>query len=103
MKYSHHSYARPISHGFTLVEILVVIAIIAVLASLVYSIAGKMMLKAEKVACTALMRDVSLSLISYEADFNKLPLPKHKDEWDTILGDPGGPRLADGHGKLGVG
>lgn len=76
--------------GFTLVEIMVVIAIIAVLAALVFSVAGKMILKAEKVACTGLMRDISISLTSYESDFNKLPLPRIKDEWDTILGDPGG-------------
>ncbi|MCP5537987.1 MAG: type II secretion system protein [Akkermansiaceae bacterium] len=76
--------------AFTLVELLVVIAIIAVLAALVFSIAGKMMLKAEKVTCTALMKDVSLALAAYESEYNKLPLPKHKDEWDTILGDPGG-------------
>ncbi|MBT8043470.1 MAG: type II secretion system GspH family protein [Verrucomicrobiae bacterium] len=76
--------------GFTLVELLVVIAIVSVLAALVFSISGKMMLKAQKVTCTAAMKDVSLALSSYEVDYNKLPLPQHKDEWDTILGDPDG-------------
>ena len=77
--------------GFTLVEIMVVIAIIAVLATLIFSISGKMLLKAEKVACTSLVRNFSVAIISYESEHNRMPLPDHKyKDWDTILGDKNG-------------
>ncbi len=69
---------------------MVVIAIVAVLAALVAMMAGKMMLKAQKVNCLNAMRNITASLTSYQADFNRPPVPRHKDEWDTILGDPGG-------------
>ncbi len=80
-----------ISQGFTLVELLVVIAIVAVLASLVAMMAGKMMLKAQKVNCVNAMRNITVSLTSYQSDFNRPPVPRHKDEWDTVLGYPGQP------------
>ncbi len=69
---------------------MVVIAIIAVLAALIFAISGKMILKAQKTACLGLMKDISVALSSYEVDHNQLPLPRVKDEWDTILGDPDG-------------
>ncbi len=90
MKTLHPHPSSRSRRGFTLVEILVVIAIIAVLAGLVFSVSGKVLLKAQKVTCTGLIKDVSLALSSFEIENNQLPLPAVKDEWDTILGDPGG-------------
>ncbi len=91
MKHSHHITRHHNHRGFTLVELLVVIAIVAALAALTFSVAGKMMLKAEKAACTGLIKNFSLAIVSYESDYNRMPLPNHKyQDWDTILGDPGG-------------
>lgn len=76
--------------GFTLVEILVVIAIIAVLASLTFTVSIRVMHKAEKVTCTNLMRNWGMALESYYADYNRFPLPKEKKNEDTIFGDTNG-------------
>lgn len=83
-------YSKAIHRGFTLVELLVVIAIVAALAALVFSVTTKAIQKARKTSCTNLMRNMEISLESYMMEQNRPPLPQVKDNWDTILGDPGG-------------
>lgn len=76
--------------GFTLVELLVVISIIAVLSSLMLVVIKGVKLKTQKTVCTNLFRNISLAMEEYELDYNRPPLPDVKRDWDTILGDPGG-------------
>jgi len=82
--------SRLCRRGFTLVELLVVIAIVAVLSALTLVVIKGVKLKTQKVVCTNLFRNVSLAMEEYEVDYNRPPLPAVKDDWDTILGDPGG-------------
>lgn len=77
-------------YGFTLVELMVVIAIIGLLSLMAFVVAQRVMLGSQKVVCTNLMRNISVGLEAYDVDYNKPPLPAVKKDWDTILGDPGG-------------
>lgn len=60
--------------GFTLVEVLVVISIIAVLAIVSLSIAGKMRKVASSAVCVTHMRQIASGIVSYTQDRNgRLP------------------------------
>jgi prepilin-type N-terminal cleavage/methylation domain-containing protein/prepilin-type processing-associated H-X9-DG protein len=65
---------RVIRRGFTLVELLVVVAIISVLAALLLPALGKAKSKAKLTQCISNQRQVSLALFSY-ADDNEGFLP----------------------------
>jgi len=76
--------------GFTLVELLVTVAIIIVLAAIVTVASRRIILAAEKVTCQNVIRQIDISLATYETEWLRPPLPEVKDTWDTILGDPDG-------------
>jgi prepilin-type N-terminal cleavage/methylation domain-containing protein len=61
---------RSLLSGFTLVELLIVIAIIAVLALLVFGLSSKMVQKARKVASINGMRQVAVGTLSYSSENN---------------------------------
>lgn len=84
--------SRRVPRGFTLVEVLVVISIIAVLATLVTMGSNRFIESGRKVQALALFRDFQVGLTLFESDYQKPPIPKSKREngWDTIYGDPGG-------------
>ena len=74
--------------GFTLVELLVVIGIIAVLISLLLPAMGKARSQAKKVQCSAMLRNMGQALVMYAND-NKGKLPQHQSDaiwlWDVAL------------------
>ncbi|HEX8339739.1 MAG TPA: type II secretion system protein [Tepidisphaeraceae bacterium] len=70
-------------NGFTLVELLVVVGIIAVLISLLLPALGKVRYQAKITACSARMRDIINSVVMYAND-NKSNLPPFKND----LGQP---------------
>lgn len=78
--------------GFTLVELLVVIAIIAVLAVLSFFGATRFIEKGRTVQALAQFRDFEVGMKMFELDYTKPPIPQTKRDtgWDTIYGDPGG-------------
>ena len=78
--------------GFTLVELLVVIGIILVLAVVSFAVGLRFIENARKVQTMGLFRDFQVALTSFEADYQKPPIPESKqwDGYDTIYGDPGG-------------
>ncbi len=63
--------ARP--RGFTLIEILVVIAIIAILAALLFPVFTQAKVSAKQTACMSNMRQMGVGLLLYLAD--------NEDEW----------------------
>lgn len=85
-----HLHTQNSRAGFTLVELLVVIAIVAVLAALTFSVVNRAILKGKQTTCINLMRNVEIGMEAYYMEQNRPPLPKHKDDKDTIFGDPGG-------------
>ncbi len=77
------------TRGFTLVELLVVILIIAVLAVLIVGGTARLIEKSLKVTAMAQLRDFHVGMTLFESDYLKPPIPKSKRDtgWDTIYGD----------------
>jgi len=64
--------------GFTLVEVLIVCAIIATLALLGTMVASQGKMAANQAACASNMRQIGTAIVSYAGDNNgKLPLTSH--------------------------
>ncbi len=77
---------KPRQLGFTLVELLVVILIIAVLALLVFGLSSKMVQKAKKVASINSMRQVAVATLAYTSENNgKLNRVIDKGETSLLL------------------
>jgi len=57
-------------HGFTLVELLVTITIIIVLASLSFSITGKIRASAQQTTLLSAMRQIGIANVGYSAENN---------------------------------
>ncbi len=80
------------SAGFTLVELLVTILIIAILAALSFMGVNRMIENGRKVQTLAIFRDFTVGMTMFESDYTRPPVPTSKRDtgWDTIYGDPGG-------------
>ena len=63
----------PSDHGFTLVELLVVIAVIAILAALLLPVLAKGKAAAKSAACKSNLRQLGLALNIYVNDYGKYP------------------------------
>lgn len=90
MKPTSHSTRR--RHGFTLTELLVVIVIVAVLATLAITGSWRFIENGRKVKTMAMFRDFKVGMALFEGDYGRPPIPENKRTtgWDTIYGDPGG-------------
>ena len=62
-------------HGFSLIELLMVIAIIAVLSSLLMSSIGVLREQARRVVCAANLRSLTAATLAYTQDYRGLLLP----------------------------
>lgn len=79
--------------GFTLVELMVVIVIIVVLASLVFVLGARVRKKANSMACFQNLRDWSLVFANCASDNNgRLPTPQN---WAAISHTPYDPNAKD--------
>ncbi|MCS7065168.1 MAG: prepilin-type N-terminal cleavage/methylation domain-containing protein, partial [Fimbriimonadales bacterium] len=59
--------------GFTLVELLTVIAIIAILAAIIFPVAGTVRENARRSRCSSNLNQIYVALESYKQDFNAHP------------------------------
>jgi len=71
---SKHSYHTSLHHGFTLVELLVVIVIIAILASLAVPVTNKVMENANNLRIKATMKDLQVAIGHYRTEYNRFPV-----------------------------
>lgn len=80
---------QPNLNGFTIVELLIVVAIIAVLISMLLPALGKVREQANSARCAANVRQIYSGLIAYASDNQeRLPIPPWI--WDTNPSDPWG-------------
>jgi len=66
-------HASPVKKAFTLIELLIVIAIIAILAAMLLPVLSKSKLKAKQIACMNNLRQIGLANIMYVGDFKQYP------------------------------
>ncbi len=96
MKNMKTSAALPQRKGFTLIEMLVVIAILALLMAIVVPSISRALENSRRVACLARIRDLGTAVLMYAAD-NKgktLPYYTHNSQWyNTWRLESGGPGL----------
>jgi len=86
MKHTLYLAAR---RGFTLIEMLVVIGIIGILASLAVPAATGVMKKAKKVKTSAALKDIQLGIKNYQVEYNRYPLRAGSTTEDPIPLDEG--------------
>ena len=67
-------FIRPTRRGFTLVELLVVIVIIAILASLAVPVTNKVMELANTTRTKAIMKDLAVAIGHFRTEYNRLPV-----------------------------
>ncbi len=90
------SRTRTCRAGFTLLELLIVIAIIAILAGIILSVFRGVQNQANKVSAVSDMRNAKVAVIGYYNDYQKYPLNTLQANagtsglGDTVYGDPGG-------------
>lgn len=73
--------------AFTLIELLTVIAIIGILASILIPVVGKVRENARRVKCGSNMRQVALAVLTYESENGVLPGPTEREIRSPLLGD----------------
>jgi len=69
-------YSCPPRRGFTLIEMLIVIAIMAILAAILFPVFAKAREKARQAACSSNLKQIGLAVMMYISDYDQvLPDP----------------------------
>ena len=93
---TQHPSSRLLQAGFTLVELLVVIVIIAILASLAVPVTNKVMENANKLRIKATMKDIQVAIGNYRTEYNRFPM----DLSGSTSGDDIDPIPTDGSNSI---
>lgn len=71
--------------GFTLLELLITITIIAVLALLVFTVASRFRDHARSVTCSNNLRQIGVAFAGHQSDYNRFPGRETGMSWDRAL------------------
>ncbi|MFC7336035.1 DUF1559 domain-containing protein [Haloferula chungangensis] len=71
--------------GFTLTELMVVIVIVSILATLAFMVGNRVKEKATTVTCTNNLRQIGLGLAAHQADFRRFPGKNDGKAWDRAI------------------
>jgi prepilin-type N-terminal cleavage/methylation domain-containing protein len=83
--------------GFTLIEMLVVIAIIGLLAALLFPVFAAARRSARMTTCTSNLRQIGLALQMYHSDWGRMPTEPFRDSFNHPKGrDPIAPYTKSG-------
>ena len=96
--------------AYTLVELLVVIGIIAVLASLTFSVARVVVLNGHKLETKVVLSDVELAVNQFFTEYHRMPVTGQTEEpirmnqgtdlLSVLLGDVSGPKSLNPAGRV---
>ena len=75
MNYNRFAYNRVGHKGFTLIEILVVIAIIALLAAILFPVFARARENARRSSCQSNLKQVGLGVLQYAQDYDEVMVP----------------------------
>ena len=64
-------------HGFTLIEILTVIAIISILATILFPVFGRARENARRSSCQSNLKQIGLGLLQYSGDYDEKLVRAH--------------------------
>ena len=83
---SHHS-ARDPCRAFTLIELLIVIAILAILAAIFFPVFAKVRENARRTVCASNLKQLGLAWLMYANDYDEMACPSYNsgnanDAWD---------------------
>lgn len=81
---STHPLCRRKPSGFTLVELLVVVAIIGLLVSILMPVAGRVRSRARSTACISNLKNIHGAAAAFAADKRGAPLPKYETKKKTL-------------------
>jgi prepilin-type N-terminal cleavage/methylation domain-containing protein len=71
--------------GFTLMELMITIAIIAVLSLLVFALGSRFKDRARSVTCSGNLRQIGIAMAGYHSDYNRFPGRETGMSWDRTL------------------
>jgi prepilin-type N-terminal cleavage/methylation domain-containing protein/prepilin-type processing-associated H-X9-DG protein len=87
--WEHLMHQRKVT-GFTLIEILIVISIIALLAAILFPVFSRAKENARRASCQSNLKQIGLALQQYMADYDGIYAPVHLNRMDFQTGGGGG-------------
>ena len=76
----------PLKCGFTLIEVLVVVAIIAVLVAILLPAMNQARAQAQTVVCASNLRQLGMGIVDYSEDYNRVMYKCHVyEEYDPSI------------------